>query len=159
MKEYSRYMKSIGEKEAPISQKSFNFYGKDVSLERLDESAFTNLQSIGITDSILEDVVRITLHHLWKNEYINVQDIEVVDLGYDSVTETYHMECLGNTKMCCVSYDRIHIISENIDVANCHSKPSIKFQEHKEKTTVIEDKVVSLDSFSKFYESIGEDNV
>ena len=154
MKEYSRYMKSIGEKESPISQRSFSFYGKDVSLERLDESEFLKLQEIGVTDTILEDAVRITLHHLWKNEYVNVNDIEILKMDYNPDSETYMIECVGNSKMCCVSYERIHVISENIDVGSSHTKPTIRFEEYKEKTTVVDDKIVSLDSFSKFYESI-----
>lgn len=155
MKEYSRYMKSIGEKESPITEKNFNFYGKEVSLGRLDEASFADLQKIGVTDSILEDVVRITLHHLWNTEYVNVQDIEILEMKYDEGGETYIMECVGKPGMC-VSYEKIHIISENIDVKNCSSKPKITFKEYKEKKIVLENKEVSLDSFSKFYESVGD---
>ena len=156
MKEYSRYLKSIGEKESPISTKTFNFFGVDVSLECLDESMYKSVQTSGITDSILEDVIRITLRQLWKSEYINARDVEVLRLLYNESADTYYLECVGVTSMC--SYDKVKIIAENIDISS-KQKPIIKIEEYKPMITIVEDKVVPLDSFSKFYDFIGGDNV
>ena len=153
MKEYSRYMKSIGEKESPITQKTFNFYGTDVSLESLEESEFKSIQNIGVTDSILEDVVRTTFHHLWKSEYVGVNDVDIISFQYDKDSGTYAFECLSNTKSC----KKIKILSKGIDIDRSNIKPIIEYEDYIPKITIVEDKIVSFDSFSKFYDSIGDE--
>jgi hypothetical protein len=156
MKEYSRYMKSIGEVESPINQKSFNFYGIDVSLESLDEVAYSDMQTSNVTESIFEDVIRCSINHLWKSDYISVADIDITKFSYDKNLDSFMFECIATPKMCSFKSDKIKIVSQNICINNSTVKPNVLFEEYISKTSVVNDKVVQLDSFSKFYDSISE---
>ena len=150
--EYSRYMKMIGEQEAPISARSFNFYDVDVHLRELDDLKFKALQEAMITDMLLEDIIRKVLYSIWREEYISIKswDLNVFEINESNL---YPLAGIAETKTSLATAPIIKLAVSNLDV-NTADNPKIVTEKYEPKIIVQETHVISYDSFSKYFESM-----
>ena len=150
--EYSRYMRMIGEQEAPIKSRLYNFYNVDISLERLPDESFGVMQTGGITETIFEDIMVTALHRMWRNEYLSVK---AWDIDTFTISESlYTIGGIATPNAGIRTEPTILLTLENFDISSHAHKPKIIIETYTPKITQIDNVDVALDSFSKFFETM-----
>lgn len=152
--EYSRYMRMIGEQEAPIKTKTFTLYNVDVSLEHLDEDVYRMMQDKVITEMIFEDIISTSLNYLWRMEYINLTtwDINMFECVGSGL---YTIGGIAEPTQGIMTESKILLTMLNVDISprTC-VKPKIIRERYEPRVIQIENTEVSLESFSRYFETM-----
>ena len=150
--EYSRYMRVIGEQEAPISCRNFNYYDVDIILKELDDLQFKTLQESRLTDLKLEEIVTKALYSLWKEEYISIRSW---DINMFNVIESdvFTIGGIAEPKNFGITDSQIYLTISNLDLCS-KTKPKIIKEKFEPKIVIHNNVIMSLDSFSKYCDSL-----
>lgn len=150
--EYSRYMRAIGEQEAPISARIFNYYNVDIMLSELDDLQYMSLQEAMITDMKLEEIFTKALYNLWREEFLSLVSWDVNSFVINE-SNVYSLGGIAETTKGISLDPVIRLTVSNIDLGS-KEKPTIIKERYKPKIIVQGIDIVSLDSFSKYCQSL-----